>query len=194
MDSGAIDNFISTKILSTRIRLSAIACNVQKDTGIFIDRNRFMYTVLHCSMQLALPQASLGQSYGNILLHKHVLDNFVLFFLVHVVHYFNKLFSIDLSASLWGWGIGVWELLEAGLKVVFPSSSPVAHALESFGFSGQFTLSCPWHLRLFFLQFGPFVVRVCPPEVSMALKSLANPFHHSCLVGHFPCPLVWNRL
>ena len=35
---------------STKILLSAIAREVRKDTGIFIERNRFRYTVLHRSV------------------------------------------------------------------------------------------------------------------------------------------------
>ena len=42
---------------STRICLSALAYAVQNETGILILRYRAKYTVLHLSIQIALPQA-----------------------------------------------------------------------------------------------------------------------------------------
>ena len=106
---------------------------------------------------------------------------------------------VDFFTSEGGW---VWELLEAALMVVL-SSSPVAHALDSLGLLGQFLLRCPchvhWkHLPSFCSLACSSLVRaayaqVCPPKVSMALGSLAKPFCHCCLVGHFPCLLFWNK-
>jgi hypothetical protein len=42
---------------STSMFLSAIACDVQNETGIFILRYRVRYTELHCNLRIARPQA-----------------------------------------------------------------------------------------------------------------------------------------
>jgi hypothetical protein len=42
---------------STSMLLSAIACDVRNETGIFILRYRVRYTELHCNLRIALPQA-----------------------------------------------------------------------------------------------------------------------------------------
>jgi hypothetical protein len=41
---------------STSMLLSAIACDVRNETGIFILRQRVRYTELHCSLRIARPQ------------------------------------------------------------------------------------------------------------------------------------------
>jgi hypothetical protein len=42
---------------STSMLLSAIACDMQNETGIFILQWRVRYTELHCSLRIACPQA-----------------------------------------------------------------------------------------------------------------------------------------
>ena len=50
---------------STRIFLSALAYAVRNETGIFILRYRVIYTVLHLSVRMALPQAVGSELFKN---------------------------------------------------------------------------------------------------------------------------------
>ena len=79
---------------STKICLSALAYAVRNETGIFILWYLARYTVLHLSIRITLPQAIRSEYFK--ILHKYILDYFVLFFLAHISHQVYQFFHRDL--------------------------------------------------------------------------------------------------